>query len=414
MMAAERTHALLSASSAKRWLNCPPSARLCESFPDPESQAAREGTLAHDIVELKLRRLFTEPGMPETVYKRQLNKLKKHELYAPEMERYTDEYVEYIQGIAYGYTSVPTVALEKKVDYGHIAPEGYGYADCIILCGSDLHVVDFKYGKGILVSAKEQKEGRELPEGNAQLALYALGAIRAYRMFYPIERVRLHIVQPRLKNFSSWDTTVAELESWGKWVAKIAALAYKGEGNFKQGPWCDDNFCPAAGCCRHRAKENLALEDLGNAETGDLPLPPLLSNEEVGAIISRAQYLAKWVKKLERHAVSAIVSGEEIPGWKLVEGRSNRAFADAADAMKKLQAAGYKKALLYNQVPLSVTEAEVLVSKEDFASILVPCITKPKGKPALAPDTDPRPAYQLKPDAEEAFGGENSYKEGQV
>lgn len=410
-MDGERTHALLSPSSAKRWLNCPPSARLCETFPDKESDAAKEGTLAHDIAELKLRKLFTEPGMTEQVYKRQMNKFKKHELYNPEMERYTDEYVEYVQKIAYGYSVVPTVTFEKQVDYSHIVPEGSGYTDCIILCGNDLHVIDFKYGKGILVSAKEEKAGQELAEGNPQMALYAIGAIRAYGMFYLIENVHFHIVQPRLKNFSTWDTTAKELEAWGEYVKGVAEQAYKGEGKFKQGPWCDDNFCAAAGCCRQRAKENLELEGIKDAVTGELPLPPVLSNEEVGEILGRAQYLSKWVKKLEAFALSALVSGETVPGWKIVEGRSNRSFADATDAMKKLQEAGYKKALLFNQVPLSVTEAEALVSKEDYTNILLPCIVRPKGKPTLAPEADKRPAYQVKPSAEEAFGGENVYKE---
>lgn len=412
-MGGERTHALLSASSAKRWLNCPPSARLCEKFPDTESEAAREGTLAHDIAEAKLHKIFVESGMSEAVYKKLMNKFKKRELYNPEMERFTDEYVEYIQKIAYGYNAVPTIALEKRVDYSHIAPEGFGYTDCIILCGSDLHVVDFKYGKGILVSAKEEKAGHELAEGNPQMALYAIGAIQSYGMFYPIERVHFHIVQLRKKNFSTWDTTAAELKIWGKWAKEIAELAYKGEGSYKQGPWCDDNFCPAAGHCRCRAKENLQLEELRNQVSGEMPLPPLLSNTEVGEILGRAQYLAKWVKKLEGYALSTLVAGGEVPGWKIVEGRSSRTFENADDAMKKLQAAGYKKALLYHQVPLSVTEAEALVSKEDYAGVLAPCITKPKGKPALVPESDKRPAYQVKPSVEEAFGGGNTYKEEQ-
>ena len=166
-MAEERKHALLSASSAKRWINCPPSARLSEAFPESTSDYAEEGTLAHDICELKLRKLFIEPGMSEKTFKTAHNQLKKHGQYDPEMERYTDEYVDYIQKIAYSYPVPPKIVIEKEVHYGHVARDGYGFSDCIILSGTDCHVVDFKYGKGITVSAEE----------NPQMMLYAVGAI---------------------------------------------------------------------------------------------------------------------------------------------------------------------------------------------------------------------------------------------
>ena len=144
-----RNHAILSASSSKQWLNCPPSARLRDRFPEETSEAAAEGTLAHRFCELKLRRLFLEPGMAEKEFKSRLGKLKKEPHYSPEMERFTDEYADYVQQIAYGYPAAPYVAVEKRVDYGHVAPEGFGTADCIILQGKDLHIVDFKYGRGL-------------------------------------------------------------------------------------------------------------------------------------------------------------------------------------------------------------------------------------------------------------------------
>ncbi len=400
----ERAHALLSASSAKKWLNCPPSARLEDTYPDKSSDYADEGTLAHEFCELKLRKTFLEP-MGDKTYKTELNKLKKREFYNPEMDRYTDEYLDYVKTIAMKYETAPTVAVEKRVDYSHVAPEGFGTSDCIILHGNEIHVIDFKYGKGIPVKA----------EGNPQMGLYAVGAIAAYEIFYPIEKVFFHIVQPRLCNFSSWETTASELKVWCEVVVKPAAeLAYKGEGCYKQGSWCDDCFCKVSGCCRARAEENMKLEAYQNPVDGKLPEPPVLSNEEVGAILGRAQNLAKWVKKLEAYALSEIVSGKEIPGWKAVEGRSNRVITDPDTAYKELVKAGYKKAVLFNQVPVSLTEAEKLISKEDYEGILAKYVEKPSGKPTLVPESDKRPAMQVRPTAEEAFGGENEYKEEQT
>lgn len=403
-MAEERAHALLSASSAKRWMNCPPSARLAETFPEEESEYAKEGTLAHSICELKLRKLYIEPGMPERTYKSKLNKLKKEPLYQQEMDRFTDDYVEYVQKIAMESPVAPFVSIEKKVDYSHVAPEGFGTADCIIIYGNCCHVIDFKYGKGIPVSA----------EGNPQMALYAIGAIAAYGLLYPIEHVHQHVIQPRLNNFSHWQTTLKELNDWAEILVKPAAIqAFAGEGEFRQGAWCDDCFCCVSGCCRHRADENLSLEEYIDPIQGGMKLPPLLSDEEVGNILQRAQNLAKWVKKMEQHALNELLKGNVVPGWKIVEGRSNRKITDTTAAYKELVGAGYKKALLYNQTPVSLTEAERLISKEDYENILANYIEKPPGAPTLAPETDKRQAYRPGTTAEEDFGGANAYKEEQ-
>nr|WP_314460679.1 DUF2800 domain-containing protein [uncultured Clostridium sp.] len=405
-MSEERSHALLSASSAKKWIHCPPSARLEETFPDESSKAAEEGTLAHSFCELKLRKLFIEPGMPDKTYKAELNKLKKDTRYNPEMDRFTDDYVAYIQKIAYGYPSTPYISVEKKIDYSHVAPEGFGTADCIILCGSDLHVVDFKYGKGVVVSAEE----------NPQMGLYAIGALAAYSLIYPIDQIMFHIVQPRVHNFSSWKTTAKDLQDWADAVVKPnALLAFKGEGDFCQGTWCDEGFCKAAGQCRHRMNENMeVLQKELNPVTGKLVSENLISNEDIGKILPLLQLVSPWIKKVEKVALNKLLSDEAVPGWKLVEGRSNRELTDATKAFKDLIAAGYKKAMLYEQKPLALTEVEKLITKEDYTTILSPYIVKPKGKPTLAPENDKRSVYQKDSTPEEDFGGENHYKEEQT
>lgn len=404
MMAAERAHAVLSASSSKQWLNCPPSAHLREQFPEAPSDAAQEGTLAHQFCELKLRRLFLEPGMPDKDYKAEIGKLKKADHFSNEMERYTDEYADYVKEVAYGYPSAPYIAVEKKVDYGHVAPEGFGTADCILLHGTELHVVDFKYGKGITVSA----------EGNSQMALYALGAIRAYGLIYPVEEVYFHIVQPRVRNFSRWETSVKELNAWTEAVVRPAARkAYEGGGEFRQGKWCDDCFCCVAGTCRARAEENVpVLQSQTDPKTGRMRSEALLTNEEIGELLPLLQKAEPWIKKVKKTALSKLMAGEAIPGWKLVEGRSNRELTDVKAAYAALVKAGYKKAMLYEQTPLPLTQAEKLITKEDYDSILAKFVVKPKGAPTLAPEDDERPPYVKDATPEEDFGGENAYKGG--
>lgn len=401
----DKQHALLSASGAKKWMNCTASARLEEKLPDEESEYAAEGTLAHSICELKLAKIFTDKNMTDKTYKGRLNKLMKEPLYQKEMDGYTDQYVDYVTGIAYGFPSTPTVAIEKRLDYSDWAPEGFGTGDCILIHGTELHIIDFKYGKGVAVSAVD----------NPQMKCYGLGAIKEFGMIYPIATISMHIVQPRTNNFSSWSISRQELTSWGENALKPAAeKAFTGGGECVPGEWCDDGFCKLRFTCRARADKYLALmETAVNTQAGGtvMNLPPQLSNEEVGSILKEAQFLASWVKKLEAYAEKEILAGKEIPGWKLVEGRSNRAITDQLQAFTALQSAGYDEALLYERVPLTLTKLEALITKEHKDTILAKYITKPQGKPTLAPADDKRPAMQPQITAQEAFGGVNTYKE---
>ncbi|MED9903545.1 MAG: DUF2800 domain-containing protein [Lachnospiraceae bacterium] len=402
----EKQHALLSASGAKKWLNCPASARLEENIPDEESEYAKEGTLAHSMCELKLEKLFTDRNMTDRTYKSRLNKLQKDPLYQKEMDGYTDRYADYMMEVANSFNAAPTVAVEKRLDYSDWAPEGFGTGDCILISGTELHVIDFKYGKGVAVSA----------EDNPQMKCYGLGAIKDFAFIYPIATVTLHIVQPRINNFSKWSITRAELETWGLNVLKPAAeKAFAGGGECVPGSWCDEGFCKLRGTCRARTDKYMAFMDTAVSPnptgTTVMNLPPALSNGEVGKILKEAQFLAAWVKKLEEFAQKEILAGREIPGWKLVEGRSNRAISDQIQAFEALKAAGYEDAVLYETVPLTLTKLEAVITKEHKDSILNKYITKPQGKPTLAPADDKRPAMQMQVTAEEAFGGANTYKE---
>ncbi len=400
---ATEAHALLSASSSHKWLHCTPSARLEESMSDNTSAAAEAGTLAHVICELKLTKLFTEPGMTSRTYNSRMKKLTSNPMYDAEMERNTEAYVDYIKNIAYGFPASPMIVVEKCVDYSKWAPEGFGTSDCILIYGNEMHVVDYKNGSGVAVSA----------EDNPQMRLYALGAYDAYGCIYPIHDVVYHIVQPNLNSFVSWRNTLDELLKWGEEMKPLAQAAFDGTGEFCQGEWCDKGFCKARAVCRKRMDENMALMDEAQEpDSGKIKLPPLITNAEVGEILKRARFLAKWVSQLEKYALESLVSGAEVPGWKLIEGRSNRVITNPQAAAEALIKADYEEAVIYKPKELlSLTELEKLTGKDAFKELVQPFVTKPQGKPTLVPEDDKRPAMQLKPSAEEAFGGVNLYKE---
>ncbi len=378
-------HALLSASSAERWLHCPPSARLTENIPDSESPHAAEGTLAHSLAELKVRKKFET--MKKSEYDKHLKDIQKDPLYAPEMDGHTDTYLDCILKVAHGYNKVkPYVAIEKRLDYSAYVPGGFGTCDCVMLCKNDLHIFDFKYGKGVPVSA----------EDNPQLKLYALGALAEYGFLYDIESVTLHIIQPRLDSISSFDLTVENLTVWGDSIRPAAELAYRGEGDSKCGDWC--RFCKAKAVCRARAEDFFTLE-----ESADLP-KELLSDNEIGEILKRASRLKNWVSEVEEYALSEILNGKSVDGWKAVEGRSNRKITDIDAAFEILKKEGYDEAMLYERKPITLTELEKLVTKKKLEELIGGMIDKPRGKPTLAPESDQRKLY--KPDVKEMFGGE--------
>ncbi|WP_455089588.1 DUF2800 domain-containing protein [Peptoanaerobacter stomatis] len=370
----ERAHAVLSASGAEKWLNCPPSARLEESYPDTSSPYAKEGTLAHEIAEFKARNYFIET-LPKRTFTSKLNKFKKDELYQNEMDEYTESYLEYIKEVAMKYPSKPYIALEKKIDFSKYVPDGYGTCDCILIHGNDMHIIDFKYGKGVPVSA----------ENNSQLMLYALGALEAYSMLYQIETVHLSIFQPRIDNISCFEISAANLLSWvvGE-VEPKAKLAYDGIGDFKAGEHC--RFCKAQAQCRAKAESIISVFPVKED-------PALLTDDEIGLILAKAKELVSWSNAVEDYALNAILSGKEIQGWKAVEGRSVRVFSDADKAFEKIVESGTPEEMLYERKPLSLSQIEKLLGKKEFESIVSSFVIKPQGKPTLAPSDDKRPVF---------------------
>jgi hypothetical protein len=379
-------HAILSASAAHRWLTCTASPRLEETLPERQSNYADEGNLAHDIAELKLKKAFVEQ-MSMRAFNAQLKKLQQHELYQDEMLVHTDTYLDYVSGIVHSFNSPPYIAVEKKLDFSVYVPEGFGTGDCIIISGKTLHVIDFKYGKGVPVSAVD----------NPQMKLYGLGAWLAYSILYAIDTVKMAIVQPRLDSISECEMSLTDLLAWGESIKPIAQKAYKGEGEFVPGEHC--KFCRARALCQARADFNIDLEKYNKMK------PPILSNTDVGEILKRAQDLAAWVKELEEYALSECLEGREIPGWKAVEGRSVRQFTDQDAAFKVLVENGTDEAILYERKPITLASVEKLLGKKEFQKTLGGFVVTPPGKPTLVPESDKREAIKRQ-------SAEDDFKEG--
>ena len=385
---AERDHSFLSASGAHRWLACTPSAMLEKDFPDTTSESAREGTLAHELAELKVRNYFYSVEFGKRKLTAAIKKLKEQELWQDEMMGHTDTYLDVIKTLALGLPSKPYVAIEKRVDFSTYVPDGFGTADCILLQGDTLHVIDFKYGKGVPVSAEE----------NPQMKLYALGAYETYKILYPIKNIHLVIVQPRLPDGTSeWSCDIDHLLRFGEYVKERAELAIKGEGPFSPGEkQC--RFCRARAKCRARAEENVRLAFAVGKK------PPLISNEEVGKYLQMGEDVAKWLKDLQEYALSECLAGKDIPGWKAVEGRGAREWTDMDAAFEKLVSDGVVEGpLLWEKKPLTLAQVEKLVGVKEFKNAVGDLVVKAPGKPTLVKESDKREAITNKMTAEKAF-----------
>ena len=378
-------HALLSASGAHRWLSCTPSARLEAQFPDKGSDFAAEGTLAHSIAELKVKKYLGTISAQK--YRTEFKKLSEDPKYAPEMDTYTNDYLEFIKDKALGFESKPFIVPEQRLDFSNIVPEGFGTGDCVMIGGGKLIIIDLKYGQGVKVEAKM----------NPQMMLYAAGALNVFSMLYDIQTVEMCIFQPRIDNIDTYEVSREFLDVWANGIRPIAEKAYSGQGDYNAGDWC--RFCRAKSLCRARA----AFSEEPYEKSGGTA-PELLSREEIGEILKRTDAIKKWIADIEEYALSELLAGNDVPGWKAVEGRSNRQFTDTDAAFKYLIDNGYDEAVLYERKPITLTAVEKLLGKKDFETQLSEFIIKPPGKPTLAPESDKRAAITNKTTAAEAFG----------
>lgn len=361
-------HAVLSASSSHRWLNCTPSAMLEKSFENKGSEAAAEGTAAHELCEHKLKKaLKRRSKRPVSDYN------------TDEMEECSDAYVDFVMEQyeqAKQKCKDPVVLIEQRLDFSAYVPDGFGTGDCLIVADDTLHIVDFKYGLGVLVEA----------EHNPQMMLYALGALAIYQDLYDIEFVAMTIFQPRRENISTWTIPVSELLDWAENELKPKAeLAANGEGEYCSGDWC--TFCRAKATCRKRAEDNLKMARL------DFQDPPLLSDEEVAEVLTQLPDLTKWAAEVQEYALEqATKHGKHWTGFKIVRSVSRRKYTDEEKVAQTAIKAGYED--IYRSTLIPITEMEKLMGKKNFAEILGDLVYKPQGKLTLAPETDKRPAVE--------------------
>ena len=382
-------HARLSASSAFRWINCPGSVALSDQCPTPASSSyADEGTLAHAIGELKLRYVNDE------ISKRQLNaKMKpllQNEYYCGEMEEATGYYADAVIEALEAAGEDAELMIEQQFSLDRWVPEGFGTSDAVVIGGGVIQVIDLKYGKGIKVDARN----------NPQLRLYGLGAANLFDSLYDFDTVRMTIIQPRLDHISTEELPLRELLAWAEDDVKPRAqMAMDGTDYTAVGDWC--RFCPAKAICRKRAEYNLSIAK------DDFRKPPLLSDEEIGEVLRRADELQHWVKDVGDYALEQALAGKQYDGWKLVEGRSVRKYADDLKVAEALMAAGYDEAMLYERKLYGISAMEKIVGKKRLTEMLGDLIMKPAGKPVLVPESDKREAINTAEAAKADFTKED-------
>lgn len=366
-------HALLSPSASHRWLHCTAAPRLEEGIKDEGSDYAAEGTLAHAYCAMKLKNFL---GLPTDGGKEEIAALQ--EKYGTgEMAEYTDTYVTIVlekYNAARAATPDAQLLVETRLDFSDYVPEAFGTADAIIIADGTMEVIDFKYGKGVKVSAVE----------NPQMMIYALGAYARFAFEYRIDNLRATIVQPRIDNLSEYEITVEELTAWAANVlAPAAEKAYKGEGPQTPGAWCQ--FCKVKNQCRalaNKCKEVVAVD------------PKLITPEELAKdVLPMVPIVKTWISGVEDFALAQALSGIQLPGWKIVEGRSVRKITDTDSVAAVLTKNGYKQNDIFKPVEMrTITDLEKLVGKKQFAAMCGEWINKPQGKPTLAPEGDKRKA----------------------
>lgn len=370
----DRAHALLSASSAHRWLECPASAVAAEAYPQTDTEFTREGTLAHEVAEI----IASGDQVDLESTTEDINK---------EMVDCAEGYRDYIQ--EHTKSDSTHVLLERKVDFSPWVPDGFGTCDCIILQDDTMTVIDYKYGVGVPVSAVD----------NPQLKLYALGALNDYGFAFDVTKVELHIYQPRINNVSVDKMTVEELLAWAEQTVKpTAKKAAQGKGGYKAGTHC--RFCPHAGKCR-----KLSSYCTEFVETHDLRVGvPKLAPFEVAEVLAMEPMISLWLKKVKEQALTTLLDGGEVPGYKVVEGKlGNRKWTDEMQVAEALKAAGYSQEDITETKLLSPAAMDKAIGKKKAAELLTEFIDRSPGAPTIAPETDKRPAYDRLAEAQKDF-----------
>jgi hypothetical protein len=364
-----RAHALLSASSSKRWLTCTPSARIEDQYPDTDTEYSKEGATAHELAQMYIEHWLypdTRPLRETTV--------EEYRIYQ-EVLPYIDYIIERYQEAKHTYGAC-SILLEQRLDYSDYAPDGFGTGDVVLMYANTIEVIDLKFGKGVAVYAEE----------NTQLRLYGLGAYKVYGDIYDPQTIKMTIHQPRLDHVTTEELAVEDLLDWAENVVRPAALkAYAGEGEYVTGDHC--RFCKVAAICRARADENLALAQM------EFRSADVLSPDEIAEVLTKAPGLSAWVNAVTEYALGQALAGVNFEGFKIVEGRSVRQYKDADEVVKRVLANDVPEAMIFEKKLITLTAMEKLIGKKKFPELLGALIIKPQGKPTLVPNDDPRPVF---------------------
>lgn len=379
-------HALLSASGAKKWLNCPLSIKMEKEFPTTDTVYSLEGTTAHALAEAKLQ--LALKNIRRSTYTKKVNDLQNVN---GEMEEYIDNYRDFV---IEKYNTIRRIELdtiieiEKRVDFSDYAPKGFGTCDVVIVSAEYLEIIDLKYGKGVKVSAKD----------NPQLRLYALGALEEYTFLYDIKGINMTIYQPRMNTISEEFITTKDLIEWGENIVKPAAIkAYEGKGKCYAGSHCDSGFCKARSVCRAYTEEKLKIKSYEYKEADKL------TNEEIADILGQIDSIGIWIKQIKDYAYNQVLNkGVKYSGYKLVKGKSSRAYADNELIIKTLKENGYTEEDIYDKKIKAITNMEKLLGKKRFQELIGNNIITSQGAPVLAPESDTRQEISIST-AEEDF-----------
>ncbi len=369
-------HALLSPSAAHRWMNCTAAPRLEENVEDKGSSYAEEGTLAHAYCALKLKKFLGLATDEESAEIAQYFE----QYHTGEMDEYTDTYATIViekYNAARAKTRDAQLLVETRLNFTQWVPDGFGTGDACIIADGCLEIIDFKYGKGVKVSAYE----------NPQMKIYALGAYDKFSFEYNIDRVKMTIVQPRIDNLSEFEVKVSDLLWWAKTELKPKAEeAYAGNGKQTPGEWCQ--FCKVKAQCKALANTALSI-------AREKANPNLISPEEMATeVLPYIEVIKSWLKGIEDFTLQAALDGTNYPGYKLVAGRSIRKITNPDAVIALLTKEGYAPETILKPTELrTITDLEKLIGKKAFGALCKDYIEKPQGKPTLVPDSDKREAY---------------------
>ena len=367
-------HAILSPSAAHRWLNCTAAPLLEKDVEDKGSTFAEEGSLAHAYCAKKLKEFLGKGVSEENKEIAELNE----QYHSGEMDEYTDTYKTIVLekfNAARAKTKDAQLLVEVKLDFSHYVPNAFGTSDAVIIADGCMEVIDFKYGKGVKVSAVE----------NPQMMIYALGAWDLFNFEYNITKVKMTIVQPRLDNRSEFEISVGDLINWAVDVLEPKAKEAYAGGTQKPGDWCQ--FCKVKAKCRAIATKCVEVRQ-------NHPDPRLISKEDMErTILPLLSTIKTWLSGVEEFSLEQALAGVQYQGFKIVEGRSVRKITNPSAVMKLLGENGFTEESYLKPTELrSITDLEKLIGKKRFGTLCADYINKPQGKPTLVPESDKRKA----------------------